>query len=377
MLYSCLQVPEGPEPASAGLREHLKMARKLRSKPVLGLDISTSSVKIVELAKAGTSYRAQSYAVEPMPSNAIADKVIVDLEAAGEAVRRAYKRSGSRLKDAAVAIGGATVITKTIQIPAGLSDREQEEQVELAAARHIPFPMEEVAYDFEVTGTASGQAGAVDVLLVATRRDNVEHRQAVLELAGLRAYVVDCEAFALENAFPLLGEEMGDTGEKNTIALVDFGSTNTTFSVFHDKRIVYTRDQAFGGRQLTDEIMQRYNLSYEDAGRAKRRGGLPETYEEELLGPFVNDMAQQVNRALQFFFASTTEYTGVDQIVICGGCASIPGAAEGIGEHVEVPTMVANPFASLKVSGRAQAQGIVQDAPSLMVAAGLALRSFD
>lgn len=352
------------------------MVRKLRSKPVLGLDISTSSVKVVELARAGTSYRAQSYAVEPMPPNAIAEKVVLDIEATGEAVRRAYKRSGSRLRDAAVAIGGATVITKTIQIPAALSEHEQEEQVELAAARHIPFPMEEVAYDFEVVGPATGQAGAVEVLLVATRRDNVEHRQAVLELAGLRAYIVDCEAFALENAFSLLSGQLQEEGNEQTVALVDFGSTNTTFSVFHDNRIVYTRDQAFGGRQLTDEIMQRYSLSYEDAGRAKRRGGLPEDYEQEVLVPFVNDMAQQVNRALQFFFASTSEHTSVDHIVICGGCAAIPGAAGQISEHVGTPTEVANPFASLKLSGRAQAQGIEQDAPALMVACGLALRSF-
>jgi len=353
------------------------MARKLRSKPVLGLDISTSSVKIVELTKAGTSYRAQSYAVEPMPPNAIGDKVILDVEAAGNAVRMAYKRSGSRLKDAAVAIGGATVITKTIQIPAGLSDREQEEQLEVAATRHIPFPMDEVAFDFEVMGPSTAQSNMLDVLLVATRRDNVEHRQAVLEVAGLRAFIVDCEAFALENAFTLLRSQLPDEGRDLTVALVDFGSTNTTVSVFNDNRIIYTRDQAFGGRQLTDEIMQRYELSYEDAGRAKRRGGLPESYEEELLNPFVNDMAQQVNRALQFFFASTSEYTEIDHVVICGGCASIPGAAERIAEHIDIPTQVANPFASLKLSGRAQTQGIEQDAPSLMVACGLALRSFD
>jgi len=299
------------------------------------------------------------------------------VEAVGNAVRMAYKRSGSRLKDAAVAIGGATVITKTIQIPAGLSDREQEEQIEVAASRHIPFPMEEVAFDFEVTGPSASQSDMLDVLLVATRRDNVEHRQAVLEIAGLHAYIVDCEAFALENAFALLQHQLPDEGRDLTVALVDFGSTNTTVSVFHDNRILYTRDQAFGGRQLTDEIMQHYELSYEDAGRAKRRGGLPESYEEELLNPFVNDMAQQVNRALQFFFASTSEYTEIDQIVICGGCASIAGAAERIAEHVEIPTQVANPFAALKLSGRAQTQGIEQDAPALMVACGLALRSFD
>ncbi|MGH2508245.1 MAG: pilus assembly protein PilM [Gammaproteobacteria bacterium] len=352
------------------------MTRKQRAKPVLGLDISTSSVKVVELARAGTSYRAQNYAVEPMPANAIADKVILNIEDAGEAVRRACKRLRSRLKDAAVAIGGATVITKTVQIPSGLNQREQEEQIEILLPRIVPFSIDDVSFDFEIKGPSSTDPDRTDVLLVATRRDNVEHRQAVLEFAGLRAHIVDCEVFALENAFKLL-DGRANTGTDEIVALVDFGSATTSFSVFDKGRIIYTRDQAFGGRQLTDEIMSRYSLSYEDAGRAKRRGGLPDTYRDEVLNPFVDDMAHHVNRALQFFYAAATEHTNVDRVFICGGCAAIPEAAERIGEKVGTPTRVANPFATLKVSGRAQAQGIEQDAPGLLVACGLALRSFD
>ena len=351
------------------------MARKQRTKPVLGLDISTSSVKVVELARSGTSYRAQNYAVEPMPANAIADKVILNVEDVGEAVRRACKRLHSRLKDAAVAIGGATVITKTVQIPGGLNDREQEEQIELLLPHIVPFSIDDVAYDFEVKGPSGTDPDRVDVLLVATRRDNIEHRQAVLEFAGLRAHVVDCEVFALENAFKLLDGE-ATTGTDDIVALVDFGSATTSFSVFDKGHIIYTRDQTFGGRQLTDGIMSHYGLSFEDAGRAKRRGGLPESYRDEVLVPFIDDMAHHVNRALQFFYAAATEHTSVDRVFICGGCAAIPEAAERIGEKVGTPTRVANPFAALKISGRAQAQGIEQDAPGLLVACGLALRSF-
>lgn len=353
------------------------MANKFRSKPVLGLDVNGASVKVLELAGTGPSYRVQCYAVEPMPANAITDNTISDVEAAGEAVRRAYRRSGSRLKDVAMAIGGASAITKTIQLPAGLSPREMEEQVEIAAARHIPFPLEEVAYDFDVTGPTPGHPEAVDVLLVATRRENVEHREAILELAGLRAYIMDCEVFALENAFPLLRGQLVDGGEERTVAVADFGASNTNFSVFHGDRVVYTRDQAFGGNQLVEEIMRRYDLSYEAAERAQREGGLPDDYRGEVMEPFLNDMGQQINRALQFFLASTTEYSGVDQVVIAGGCAAIPSAAEHIGAHIGRPTVVADPLARLQVSGRAKAQRIEQDASSLMIACGLALRSFD
>lgn len=343
---------------------------------MLGLDISASSVKVVELAKAGTSYRVASFAVEPMPPNAIPDKVVADIEAAGEAVRRAYQHSGSRLKNAAIAIGGATVITKTLQIPIDLSDREREEQVGLAAAHYIPFPMEEVSWDFEPTGPVSGEADMQEVLLVATRRENVEHRQAVLEFAGLKAYIVDCESFALENAFRLLPVAQDAEEKGETVALVDFGSTITTMSVFHEGRILYTRDQTFGGSQLTQEIMHRYNLSYEEAGRGKRQGGLPDGYEREVLSPFVNNMAQEAGRALQFFYAATSEHNTVDRIVVCGGCAAIPGVADTIQSHLGTPTELADPIASLKLSQRARARGVEKDAPTLMVACGLALRSF-
>lgn len=353
------------------------MMRKLKPKPVLGVDVSTSSVKVLELVRTSTSYRARCYGVEPVSANAITGKLVSDVEAVGKAVRTAYKRSGSRLKDVAVAIGGPAVVTKAIRIPSGLNRREQEEQVEVIVGREIPYPLDEVAWDFDFLGPAEGQSDSREILIVATKRENVENFQAVLEYAGLKGYIVDTEAMALEEAYGLLRDQLIDKGGDRTIMLVDFGSSTTAFSVFHNNHIVYTREQSFGGRQLTDEIMHRYGLSYEDAGRAKRRGGLPEDYEETLLGPFTKDMAQQANRALQYYYASTTEHATVDQIVICGGCAAIPGAVEVITETVSMPALVANPFARISLSGKAQAQGIEQDAPALMIATGLALRSFD
>ena len=167
----------------------------------------------------------------------------------------------------------------------------------------------------------------VDVLLAATRRENVDARQAVLEIGGLTAKVVDIEAYALENACRLLTYQMPDEGLDKTIGVVDFGATTTTFSVLRDRKIIYTRDQAFGGKQLTEEIMRHYGLSFEEAGKAKREGGLPSNYKPEILDPFLEDMAQQVNRSIQFFLSSQSEFTDLDQIIICGGCSAIPAAA--------------------------------------------------
>lgn len=353
------------------------MALKLKVKPVLGLDISTSSVKVLELTKTGTSYRARCYGVEPMPANAVTGKSVTDIEAVGEAVRMACKRSGSRLKDTAVAIGGPTVVTKVLNIPAGLTPREEEEQVQVIAGREVPYPLDEVAWDFDFLPSANHEQDGNNVLFVATKKENVANLEAVLEYAGLHGYIVDAEAMALERAYGLLSGQLENSGSDRTIMLVDFGASTTTFSVFDDNKIIYTRDQSFGGRQLTDEIMRRYSLSYEEAGRAKRRGGLPQDYQESVLEPFMTDMGQQVNRALQYYYASTTEHASVDQVVVCGGCAAIPNVDSVIAEEVGISTCVANPFERVSLTGKAQAQGIEQDAPSLMIAAGLALRSFD
>lgn len=353
------------------------MLFKPKANPLMGLDISTSTVKLIELSEAGGGYRVDFFSVEPMPADAIADKQIADVDAVGDAVRKSVKRSGTRTKQAAVAIGGASVITKTISMPASISDNELGEQIELQADQYIPYPLEEVNYDFEILGPSAQDPDMVDVLLAATRSENVEQRQAVLEVAGIQATKVDIESYALENACQLLTHQMPDEGLDKTIAVVDFGATTTTFSVLHDRKVIYTRDQAFGGKQLTEEIMRTYGLTYEEAGRAKKEGGLPSNYESEILEPFKDDMAQQVNRSLQFFLTSTSMHEELDQIIVCGGCASIENIEERIEERLETPTVIGNPLGEMKISSRARAQGVENDAASLMIACGLALRRFD
>ena len=353
------------------------MLGKRAAKALIGLDITTSSVKLIELTESGRNYRVESYSAEPTPPNAINEKAIVDADAVGEAIRRAIKRSGSKTKEAAIAISGDAAITKVIQMPANLTDNELEGQVELQADQYIPFPMEEVSFDFEVVGPSERDPDMVDVLLVATRTENVEQRQVAVEAAGINARVVDVEAFAVENACKLLSHQMVDGGIDKLIAIVDFGASTTTFSVLQDLKVVYTRDFAFGGQQLTEEIVRTYGLSLEDAGRAKKEGGLPSNYQPEVLDAFIDDMSQQVNRSLQFFLASGSGREQPDQIIICGGCANIAGVAEVIGSRVGIPTEVGDPLGQMKISGKAKAQGVGSDATALLTACGLALRSFD
>ena len=348
-----------------------------RNRPLLGLDVTTSSVKLIELGQVGRGYRVESFAAEPTPANAINDKAIVDAEAVGEAIRRAVKRSGTKTREAAVAISGDAAITKVIQMPKHLSDADLEGQVELQADQYIPFPMEEVSFDFETIGESDRDPDMVDVLLVATRTENVEQRQAAVEAAGLMARVVDVEAFAVENACALLTHQMPEGGLDKFIAIVDFGASTTTFSVLHNLKVIYTRDFAFGGQQLTEEIMRTYGLSLEDAGRAKKEGGLPSNYQPEVLDAFMDDMSQQVSRSLQFFLASGTGRDQPDQVLVCGGCANIPGVADVIGSRIGIATEVGDPLGQMKLSSRAKSHGVQKDATALLTACGLALRSFD
>lgn len=238
--------------------------------PLIGVDISSTAVKLLQLSRSGSRFRVEHYAVEPLPPNAVVERTSSEVEAVGEAIRRAINRSGSKAKNAAAAVAGSAVITKLIPMPADLDDSDLEAQVELEATNYIPYPIEEVNLDFEVLGPMPNSPDMVQVLLAASRSENVELRQSALELGGLTAKVMDVEAFAVENAFALVASELPVAADA-VVALVDIGATMTTLSVLRSGRSLYSREQVFGGKQLTDEVMRRYGLTYEEAGLAKRQ----------------------------------------------------------------------------------------------------------
>lgn len=346
-----------------------------KTKPVLGLDISSTSVKLLELSRNGDRYRVETYAVRPLPPNAVVEKNINDPEAVAEVIRALVKQSKTKLKQAAVAVAGSAVITKMIEMRADLSDDDLENQIYIEADQYIPFDTDEVSIDFEVQGESPNDPEMVEVLLAACRTENVNTRVETLRLAGLEEEIVDVEAYAMERAFEFVLEQLEDQ-DNQVVAVLDVGATMTTLSVLVDGKTVYTREQLFGGRQLTEEIQRRYGLSAEEAGLAKKQGGLPDDYESEVLGPFKEAVIQQVTRSLQFFF-SASEYNDVDYIVLAGGVASMEGLSELIEEKLGTQTLVANPFANMSVASRVNAAALANDAPSLMVATGLAMRSFD
>ncbi len=348
-----------------------------KARALLGLDISSSSVKMVELSEpVKGSYRIERYAIEALPRDAVVDGNIAHLEAVAESAKRAWKRLGTPTKYVAMALPAAAVITKKIIVPAGQRERELEVLVESEANQYIPFALDEVNLDFQIVGPAPSSPEEVEVLIAASRKEKVEDRVAVAEAAGLKPLVMDVESYAAQAAFELVEKQLPDGGRNRIIALVDVGANVMNVTVLRNDQPVYAREQAFGGGQLTQDIMRQYGMNQEEAEAGKRGGSLPENYEAELLRPFMDNLALEVSRALQFFFTST-QYNQVDHIVLAGGCAVIQGIDEVVSGRSQVATMVANPFAGMALSQRIRAKNLATDAPSLMVACGLALRRFD
>lgn len=348
-----------------------------KAKSLIGLDISSSAVKMVELSgSAKDGFRVERYTVEVLPKDVIVDGNVANLEMAAESVKRAWKRLGTSTRQVAMALPAAAVITKKVIVPAGQREAELELLVESEANQYIPFALDEVNLDFQVIGPAPSSPDEVEVLIAASRKEKVEDRVAVAEAAGLKAVVMDVESYAALAAFELIEKQLPEQGLNQVVAILDIGANVTNLTVMRNGQPVYTKEQAFGGSLLTQDIVRQYGMSFEEADAAKRAGGLPENYEAELLRPFMENLAMEVFRALQFFFTST-QFNRVDHIVLAGGCAVIPGLDEVVAQRNQVSTLVANPFAGMAVSDRVRPRALVSDASSLMVACGLALRRFE
>lgn len=348
-----------------------------KARPLLGLDISTSSIKLVELADGGKAgYRVERYASEALPRDAVVDGNIANLEAVSGALRKAWKRMDTTTRFVAMALPASAVITKKIYVTAGLNETELEALVESEATQYIPFPLDEVNLDFQVVGPAPNNPDETELLIAASRKEKVEDRIAVAEAAGLTPVIMDIESFATQAAFEWVKKRLPNEGKNQILALFDIGSNLTHLTIFKNDSVLYSREQPFGGYQLTQEIMRHYGMSADEAETAKRENTLPENYASDLLRPFMDTLALEVSRALQFFFTSTA-FSQIDQIVLSGGCATIPGLDEVVASRSLVNTRIANPFADMQTSSRVKPQALASAAPSLMVASGLALRRFD
>ncbi len=344
--------------------------------PLLGLDISSSSVKLVELSqdKAGNLV-LENCAMLPLERGWITDGNVEKFDEVVDVVRRVIKRSGTKTKNVAMALPPSAVITKKIVLPGGMSDQELETQVESEANQYIPFPLDEVSLDFCIVGPCANGSGDVDVLIAASRREKVQDIQGLAEAVGLKPVIIDVESYASRLAAGRLIERMPNKGEGTIVALFEVGAMTTSMQVIRNEELLYDRDQAFGGSQLTQMIVRQYGFSMEEAETKKRSGDLPDDYAGAVLKPFVDNLVQEIGRALQFFFTSTT-HNKVDMVLLAGGSAGLPGVTEAVTQQTGFACTLVNPFDGMEIADGIKLNKLTREAPSYLTSCGLALRRF-
>lgn len=344
------------------------------SKGVAGVDISSTSVKLIQLSYKNGKYQVDAYGVLPLEENDVLDKTIMQPENVGEVLERTYNLANPNTKDIATAVPTTSAITKVVEMDADMAEEEREVQIRVEAEQYIPYPLDEVSLDFEVQGINAKNPNKVDVLLVASRTENVEKRVEVIEIAGLKPKIIEVESHALERAYGLLVDNLPIGA--NIVGVLDIGHTQMTLTVLDRGKVVYSREQNFGGKQLTQEIQQRYGLSFSEAGFAKKERNLPDDYETEVLYPFLDALSQQASRALQFFFSSS-QYTSIDHLLLAGGSANIQGLVKLLQDNLGYRVTIADPFLRMSFAPQVDAKKLEADASALLIACGLALRSFD
>jgi type IV pilus assembly protein PilM len=352
----------------------LKLFQK-KADPVIGLDIGSISVRLLQLSRHGSGYRIDHFAIAPLGEGVVVDKVVTDVEAISNAISTAVKASGTRAKSCAIAVSGSAVFTKTISLPANLAAADIESQVQIEANQYIPYPLDEVSLDFEVLGPSLRNADMVDILLAASKSENVESRQDAIDTAGLKAKVVDVEAFAIANAFELIRKRDG-VNRSEAVGFLDIGYDLTTLLVIKGGRVIYTRDHPFGGHQLLEETQRRYDMSAEQASFFERNEQAPDDFEEEVLEPFQLNIVHQISRALQFY-ASSNEYSTIGTLYLSGGAAALKGLAPVVQQELGVTTRVADPVTGMDIAENVNVAALKRNATNLMIAMGLALRGFD
>ncbi len=340
---------------------------------MIGIDVGTTSIKLLELSRSGKAIKLERSYYQPIAPGLVVEHQITKPDQVTKELEAAIKKSGTKIKRAAICVPSSSVITKTITVQEDVSDNELESLVELEADRIVPYALDEVNIDFQSLGKSSTNPGEKDVQVVVCRKNVVEGYTSVLEDAGIIPVVIDVDTYTLARMYWLLSEGYAGGGESSTTAMVDFGSGSTRLIVFHGNKTVYSRESPFGGRQLVDAAHQKYGLSYEEVMKLLYSNDLPKSYKTEVLKPFVKTLVQELLRAFQFFYSSST-YNTIDRLMLSGGCAQIGNIDQIIEKRVEIPTMIANPFSIMKISSRIDKDNFRRTIPSFTIACGLALR---
>lgn len=331
-------------------------------------------MRLLGLGEVSSGYQVETCVEGRLPPGAVLDGAVGMIEPVSQAIADVVRRSGSKRNQAAIAVPGSLVISRQISMPAEFSDADIEQQINLESDQFIPYPLDEVYFDFVVLGPNARNPQTADVLLIVARNEVIDRRVEAMTAAGLGTAVVDVEAYALESAFPLIASSLPRAARDGVTAMVDIGGTSTTLNVLQKGSTVFTREQSFGGEQLLLQLQDRHEMSVADALAALDSQNLPSDSEAMVLAPFMDTLASQVGRLLQVFFSATGETT-LDQVVLSGGCAGLPGVADVVGQYLGIDTRIGNPFVGTQFASGLDASRLRSTGHAWMIAAGLAMRS--
>ena len=337
----------------------------------IGIDIGSSSVKLVSMSSSGNRPQIDAYAIVPLAPTAVIDGNIEEVNVISAAIGRGLKICGGKYKSAIVAVPSSAVITKKIQISNLFTGIELEDQVKIEADQFIPYPLEEVALDFEVLGPVKKDPNLNEILLVACRRDASETREDAVNTSGVKCDVVDVDTYAMERVLTLIDQ----VPEGQMIAVIDIGASTLCLNIFQNGQVVYNREQAFGGNDLSQAIHQQHGMTMEEVDLAFRENSLSQEIKDQMVEPFTNTVIQQVSRALQFFYSSGM-HGQLAKVFVCGGVSGLPNLTPRLSEDLELQTEILNPFEHCSVNRKLNPERLKRDSAVLVKACGLALRSF-
>jgi len=339
--------------------------------PYLGIDIGSSTVKLAALVKDGDRFRLEHLAVEQLDPEVMDQNSVKNPAKVSEALSRVWYQSAAKHKECVLAVPLTSTFSRILYLPAGQSEAELESQVQIEAGQIVPFDVNEVSLDFQVVGTATGNEEQIEVLLAATRTENINQLESLVDESGLELAVVDIDKYALLNSY--IGLLETPNLREKTVALVHIGAHSIIFMSVRDRRELYVKDINFGTAQLEHQVAEAGAGDGDDVDTQALLSEPDERINEEIIQPFRHQLVLQINRALQAY-ASSSQYHRVEHVILTGGGSRLLDLAEHLHDELELPVEVADYSARLTVGNKVSRRLLKSHGPSLALALGLALR---
>jgi len=343
-----------------------------RKKGVIGLDIGSSSIKLVELVESKNTYKLQNLGIAPLPPEAIVDGALMDSVTIIDAIRQLIANTKAKTKDVITSVSGHSVIVKKITLPL-MSDSELEESIQWEAERYIPFDINEVNIDFQIFGSSSENPEVMDVVLVAAKKDIINDYVSVIIESGLNPVIIDVDAFAIENMLSVNYEMEKD----ETVAMANVGASITNINILKNNMTAFTRDIFKGGNQITEEIQRQLHIDYEEAEKIKVGSKIDATSQsiiQEVLRSASESLAIEIGNSMEFF-QSTTTYEKISKLYLSGGGSKIKDFDIVLQQHIGIPVEIVNPFKKIEYSEKNfDLEYLREIGPMMAVGVGLATR---